>query len=234
MTVVVRLPLCMPPDFSHTYPSTQDIYWSARLRHFATQLPAYVDRYKVTPAELTRVERTASWYTAWLVYRLQQATEMLQQGAGEAVPTDSLILDLAPAKFALLRVRALARQLQRHPDYTLADGYVLGLPPVPHIVHQRGLPHPQLRIVETDPAGAPTLRWRNRRDTILELEVCRDGHTWHSLTPLLLNCYADPHPHPAQLARWQYRARYYWAEWSTGQWGRVVHQEVGRGCEGRT
>lgn len=223
------IPPSNPKLTDPAYPSTSDISYAVWLKHFANQLPALTTRYQLTPDDIADVKQLNLELIAWLISCMLQATEAIQQATAVIRPPATPAPAKLPAPQHLFdRVAALMQRVQHHPAYNPADGAALGLvKPLPTL-GKLHLPMPKLRVPQLlAPGTAYVLKWVNRRDTTIELEVCRDGHTWLPLRPTEKKHYEDAWPQPPRLAEWRYRARYRWHDLPAGKWCRPLVVRVG-------
>ncbi|MGI4875311.1 MAG: hypothetical protein ACRYFX_29510 [Janthinobacterium lividum] len=221
-TTLIKLNLTSPDFASPSQLLGDDASYALWLTHFAEQLPLYAARYQVTEEEVIDIQHIAEKFAAMVANRPVDAAPQSWQVAKTFSLADSSCL------FLLSRVSTIIQRIQSGPHYSLTDGYALGLATAPQLHGYHRLPLPKLRLAERQyTTEVPLLIWISRRDTTIELEVCRDSHTWHCLPTALPKQYADIHPQPAELTEWQYRARYRSPDWPSGRWCRIVKVLVG-------
>lgn len=123
-----RAPLTVNQTFSPTYPSSKELSYAARLKHFATHLPAYASRYQLSLGDVIEVQCLATEFIAALTQRIYQTTAALQQPRR---PTPTLPGSSADGPLNILVVYRIINELvgyiQLHPAYSTADGLSLGL-----------------------------------------------------------------------------------------------------------
>jgi len=111
------------------YPTTGDMCTAARLKQFATRLPAYAAKYQIDEAEATALQRTTATFLDGLgeqIFLVTQAILLLAAGPGTCWPPAAI--PWRPAMRALpQQAAALSYRIMGHAAYDPADGHALGL-----------------------------------------------------------------------------------------------------------
>jgi hypothetical protein len=214
-----------------TYPTTSDISCAVWLRQFAAALPGYISRYGLNEIDVAKVQSDALEFIIWLNHRICYATLAIQQ----LYPTNDMQQEdeLTESTVRLLlfeKAAKLVQVIRTHHKYSIIDGINLELSLSPDYPVFTTLPAPQFCIVGCqmlDDNVAVALRWVTYPEAVIDLEICRDSHTWHPSQLLVGNCYADIYPKPTtNLMQWQYRARYRRPDWPIGPWSQVATVEL--------
>jgi len=220
----------MPTQRPPAYPTTRDISYAMWLRHFAAILPHYTSHYGVAEEEVFTVQADAQKFTSWLIRRMHRATQAIQQPSSIiTTPREEEAAVVATRLLLLKHAAKIVRHIRAHRKYSIIDGVKLKLKLCLDYQIFESLPAPQLCVVGhqvLDNSFAVALRWKAYPEAVIDLEVCRDGYTWHPSLLLTGECHADIHPQPAEPEQWQYRARYRRPDWPTGPWSQVATVEL--------
>lgn len=111
-----------------TYPSEEDIKYGLWLKRFATQLPAYAERYELSRLQLLEIQSIAAEYLDLLIWHLQRASEAPAQPlASSPVPVCELISCHEYTQLVQQVIAGFVTQMRQHPAYTANDDQVLHL-----------------------------------------------------------------------------------------------------------
>ncbi len=114
------------------YPSEEEIKYGLWLKRFATQLPAYAERYDLSRLQLLEVQSIAAEYLDLLIWHLQRASAAVAQPLpSSSVPACELISCHEYTQLVQQLVSGFVAQVRQHPAYTADTGQALQLAAIP-------------------------------------------------------------------------------------------------------
>lgn len=216
---------------------------NAWLKNFADKIATYAVRYSIMPTEVQKIKLCAENYQYWLNhhYAIQSYAKSITffrkaQNQELGVPLTMPILPnlgtppaMAPSGIVKF-IMSIALRIKMHLDFTIADGYDLGLitPKATHHADVRFLkPDLALKLVE---GGQVQVVW-HKPDGVdaIEIQVDRsDGKGFVLCDIDTKPNYTDHTPLPPQPTWWKYIAIYRVDDKITGQWSNPCKIMVGK------
>lgn len=213
---------------------------SAWLQNLGTKLPNYANKYDLTPEEVADVQNSAIAFANVLQYKkqleayLKAYVEYKDLLRDDPVGTKPLEPPMPPMPMfggpmlpgIFPRCMALIARIKAHRNYTVADGYDLGIEGSEVSVDVNELkPLLSIRLVN---GGYPEIVWKKKGMDGIEIQKEDENGNWQRLATDMSPNFIDISPLPSKGTSvvWRYRVIYLRKDQRVGQWSEVVSMTV--------
>jgi hypothetical protein len=214
------------------------------LRNFANKIGIYNTKYNITAAEVADVQAALLYFSYQLNYKTQYAEYLKKLNAylkeikdglpvgatASVVPTIPVFAAAPPIVLAGIfkRIIALGRRIKSHANYTVADGFDLGIEIPASKKAKPNLntikPVVTVHLIE---GGKPEIVWSKNGMDALEIWVDRDDDKGFVKCDIDIKPnYTDEYPLPDKAALWKYKTIYRMDNKAVGHWSDIVSVTV--------
>lgn len=209
---------------------------STWLQNFAAKLTIYAIKYGIISEEVADMQNCAVVFAGSLQYKEQlerylksyiEFKDLLRNAPLGSKPIEPPTPPMhmfggpiVPGIFA--RCTALVARIKAHPNYSVADGYDLGIEGSEISKDVKELkPIITIRLVK---GGYPEIVWKKKGMDGIEIQKEDENGNWQRLATDMSPNFIDPSPLPPKGTSvvWRYRVIYIQKDQHVGQWSEMV------------